>query len=48
MPLESGDLFVFSGASRLAYHGVLRVHPETAPDIGVVGRLNLTLRESGL
>ncbi len=46
--LESGDLFVFSGPSRLAYHGVLRIEPGTAPDLGLSGRLNITLRESGL
>ena len=47
--LESGDLFVFGGPSRLAYHGVPRTRPGTAPpEIGVRGRLNLTLRESGL
>ncbi|MFG3321383.1 alpha-ketoglutarate-dependent dioxygenase AlkB family protein [Streptomyces sp. NPDC048171] len=47
--LRSGDLFVFGGPSRLAYHGVPRVHPGTAPpELGVTGRLNITLRVSGL
>ena len=48
--LESGDLFVFGGPSRLAYHGVTRTLPGTGPaDIGLdSGRLNITLRESGL
>lgn len=48
--LESGDLFVFGGPSRLAYHGVTRVHPGTAPPgCGLdAGRLNITLRETGL
>lgn len=48
--LESGDLFVFGGESRLAYHGVTRTLPGTSPpDIGLpAGRLNITLRESGL
>jgi alkylated DNA repair protein (DNA oxidative demethylase) len=48
--LESGDLFVFGGPARLAYHGVPRTIPGTsAPDIGLPsGRLNITLRESGL
>jgi DNA oxidative demethylase len=48
--LESGDLFVFGGESRLAYHGVIRTVPGTdRPDIGLpTGRLNITLRESGL
>jgi alkylated DNA repair protein (DNA oxidative demethylase) len=47
--LESGDLFVFGGESRLAYHGVPKTLPGTAPPgLGLRGRLNLTLRESGL
>jgi DNA oxidative demethylase len=48
--LESGDLFVFGGQSRLAYHGVIRTLPGTSPpDLGLpAGRLNITLRESGL
>lgn len=47
--LRSGDLFVFGGPSRLAFHGVPRVHPGTAPpELGLTGRLNITLRVSGL
>ncbi|MFB7599705.1 alpha-ketoglutarate-dependent dioxygenase AlkB [Streptomyces sp. NPDC056160] len=47
--LRSGDLFVFGGPSRLAYHGVPRVHGGTAPpELGLTGRLNVTLRVSGL
>ncbi|MFH7334648.1 alpha-ketoglutarate-dependent dioxygenase AlkB family protein [Streptomyces sp. KHY 26] len=47
--LRSGDLFVFGGPSRAAYHGVPRVHPGTAPPwLGLTGRLNITLRVSGL
>jgi alkylated DNA repair protein (DNA oxidative demethylase) len=48
--LESGDLFVFGGPARLAYHGVPRTFPGTGdPAIGLAsGRLNITLRESGL
>ncbi|MGY4279772.1 alpha-ketoglutarate-dependent dioxygenase AlkB family protein [Streptomyces sp. M18.1] len=47
--LRSGDLFVFGGPSRHAYHGVPRVHPGTAPpELGLTGRLNITLRVSGL
>lgn len=48
--LRSGDLFVFGGPSRFAYHGV----PRTAgpgsgpPELGLQGRLNITLRETGL
>ncbi|MCX5461386.1 alpha-ketoglutarate-dependent dioxygenase AlkB family protein [Streptomyces albidoflavus] len=48
--LESGDLLVFGGPSRFAYHGVPKVYPGTAePSVGpATGRLNLTLRETGL
>lgn len=47
--LESGDLFVFGGPSRFAYHGVPKVYPGSCQiDNGLrEGRLNLTLRESG-
>jgi DNA oxidative demethylase len=50
LELESGDLFVFGLRSRLAYHGVVRTLPGTSrPDLGLpAGRVNLTLRESGL
>ena len=46
--LRSGDLFVFGGPSRLAHHGVPRVYEGTAPpELGLSGRLNITLRVSG-
>ncbi|WIX81599.1 alpha-ketoglutarate-dependent dioxygenase AlkB [Amycolatopsis carbonis] len=49
LELRSGDLFVFGGPSRLAYHGVPRTLPGTSdPALGLTGRLNLTLRVSGL
>lgn len=47
--LCSGDLFVFGGESRFAYHGVPRTLPGTAdPALDLRGRLNITLRVSGL
>ncbi|WP_406400271.1 alpha-ketoglutarate-dependent dioxygenase AlkB [Streptomyces sp. NBC_00879] len=48
--LASGDLFVFGGPTRFAYHGVPKVYPGTAdPATGMSsGRLNITLRETGL
>lgn len=48
--LESGDLFVFGGPSRFAYHGVPKVYPGTGdPAAGLsAGRLNITLRVTGL
>ncbi|MFE7529161.1 alpha-ketoglutarate-dependent dioxygenase AlkB [Kitasatospora sp. NPDC057542] len=47
--LLSGDLFVFGGQSRLAYHGVPRIHPDTTPagcDLAA-GRVSITLRMTG-
>lgn len=47
--LASGDLFVFGGPSRFAYHGVPKIYAATAdPALGLAGRLNLTLRMTGL
>lgn len=44
--LDSGDVFVFGGASRLRYHGVSRIEPGTAPaGLPFEGRLNLTFRQ---
>ncbi|MBM7368485.1 alpha-ketoglutarate-dependent dioxygenase AlkB family protein [Gordonia hydrophobica] len=50
LDLQSGDLFVFGGPSRLAFHGVQKIYAGTAPhDCGLAaGRLNLTLRVTGL
>ncbi|MGK2956766.1 MAG: alpha-ketoglutarate-dependent dioxygenase AlkB family protein [Solirubrobacterales bacterium] len=48
--LRSGDLFVFGGESRYAFHGVTKVLPGTADsETGMTtGRLNLTIRQTGL
>jgi alkylated DNA repair protein (DNA oxidative demethylase) len=50
LELASGDLFVFGGESRLAYHGVTKIIPGTAPGgCGLdAGRINITLRVTGL
>lgn len=50
LDLESGDLFVFGGPSRLAFHGVQKVYPGTAPaECGLEsGRINITMRVTGL
>lgn len=47
--LKTGDLFVFGGAARMAFHGVMKIYPETSPpSLGMrAGRLNITIRESG-
>jgi DNA oxidative demethylase len=48
--LESGDLFVFGGPSRLAFHGVPKVISGTGDPrlVGSGGRWNITVRETGL
>lgn len=48
--LQSGDLFVFGGPARLAFHGVTKMFPGTAtPNCGLAkGRINITMRETGL
>ncbi|WP_262371665.1 alpha-ketoglutarate-dependent dioxygenase AlkB [Streptomyces sp. WAC01526] len=48
--LASGDLFVFGGPSRFAYHGVPKVRPGSGdPASGLAGgRLNITMRVTGL
>jgi DNA alkylation damage repair protein AlkB len=44
--LHSGDAFVFGGQSRLRYHGVSRIIPDTAPrELALSGRFNLTFRQ---
>jgi alkylated DNA repair protein (DNA oxidative demethylase) len=42
--LESGDVVVLGGQSRLAYHGVDRIYPETSDLLKNGGRINLTMR----
>ncbi|WP_425502167.1 alpha-ketoglutarate-dependent dioxygenase AlkB family protein [Peteryoungia desertarenae] len=42
--LESGDVFVLAGASRLRFHGVDRIYPATSTLLKNGGRINLTLR----
>ena len=50
LPLESGDVVVFGGPARRAYHGVPRLVPGTGdPAVGdLIGRLNVTVRQTGL
>jgi alkylated DNA repair protein (DNA oxidative demethylase) len=42
--LKSGDVVILSGKSRLAYHGVDRIYPDTSTLLINGGRINLTLR----
>ncbi len=42
--LESGDMIVFGGPARLAYHGIDRIRPGTSRLVPDGGRISLTLR----
>ena len=48
--LASGDLFVFGGPARFAFHGVTKIHPGTSPaGCGLIEcRINITMRVTGL
>ncbi len=46
VPLVSGDAFVFGGRSRMRYHGVASLLPESGPpELQLEGRFNLTFRQ---
>jgi alkylated DNA repair protein (DNA oxidative demethylase) len=42
--LSSGDVVMFGGPARLAYHGIDRIRPDSSALIPGGGRINLTLR----
>jgi DNA oxidative demethylase len=42
--LESGDVVIIGGPSRLAFHGVDRIYPATSALLKNGGRINLTMR----
>lgn len=43
--LRSGDILVLHGDSRLAYHGIKRIIPNTSNLLRNGGRLNMTIRQ---
>ena len=43
--LRSGDILILHGESRLAYHGVKRIIPNTSNLVKNGGRLNMTFRQ---
>ena len=45
--LQSGDAIVLGGDSRLAFHGVDKIYPDTSILLKNGGRVNLTLRRVG-
>jgi alkylated DNA repair protein (DNA oxidative demethylase) len=42
--LMSGDVVIIGGPSRLCFHGVHRIYPNTSALLKDGGRINLTLR----
>ncbi|MGZ5920625.1 MAG: alpha-ketoglutarate-dependent dioxygenase AlkB family protein [Rhizomicrobium sp.] len=44
MPLSSGDVVMFGGPARLAYHGIDRLRPGSSSLVTGGGRINFTLR----
>ncbi len=42
--LESGDVIVMAGPSRLCFHGIDRIYPNSSTLLPQGGRINLTLR----
>ncbi|MGB7288278.1 MAG: alpha-ketoglutarate-dependent dioxygenase AlkB [Salaquimonas sp.] len=42
--LQSGDAVILTGKSRMAFHGVDRIYPDTSTLLKNGGRINLTLR----
>jgi alkylated DNA repair protein (DNA oxidative demethylase) len=42
--LNSGDVLVLGGDTRLAFHGVDRIYPETSTLLAEGGRINVTMR----
>jgi len=42
--LQSGDAVVLTGQSRLSFHGVDRIYPDTSTLLKNGGRINLTIR----
>ena len=46
--LDSGDVILLSGESRMIFHGVDRIYPGTSALLKDNGRINLTLRRVNL
>jgi len=44
LKLHSGDVLMFGGPARLAFHGIDRIYPGTSSLLPEGGRINLTLR----
>ena len=46
LTVRSGDVIVMGGASRMRFHGIRKIHPDTSPLRGIAGRYSLTFRKA--
>ncbi len=46
LTVESGDVIVMGGESRMRFHGVRKIYPGTSPLPGLDGRISLTFRKA--
>ena len=44
--VESGDVLIMSGESRMRFHGIRKIYPGTSPLPSLEGRLSLTFRKA--
>ena len=44
--VESGDVLIMGGESRMRFHGIRKMYPGTSPLPGLDGRLSLTFRKA--
>ncbi len=44
--VESGDVIIMDGESRMRFHGIRKIYPDTSPLAGLNGRISLTFRRA--
>ena len=44
--VQSGDVLLMGGASRMRFHGIRKIHPGTSPLPDIAGRYSLTFRKA--
>ena len=44
--VESGDVIIMGGESRMRFHGIRKIYPGTSPIAGLDGRISLTFRRA--
>jgi DNA oxidative demethylase len=46
LKVESGDVLIMGGASRMRFHGIRKIYPRTSPLSEIAGRYSLTFRKA--